>query len=370
MGAPSGRCRVVRGSLFVASLLAFGNVAATVSIAEDSIQLTRAEQLLSDGKFAEAATAFETLLKAEPANGLAWYELASARYQLGDHGGAIEAGEKAASHSRYRGGALYNIACSQIRLGNLDDAARSIDDAIEAGFVDFDLIGSDPDLAALRSAGRVKMPPSQRYERLHARNGVELPYRVVLPANYQAGHTYPAFVAFAPGGWGPASMDWAIANVWGDAPSRSGWIAVYLVAPDEGWMTHPAHHAMEELLANIQDDHSIEAGRFHLVGIAEGSRPASNYAGLLHLFQSTTLVANHAWHRWDDNEIKSYKQDHVFLLVGESDTYGLQANQHAAQLMNQGDGHATLEVFAGEGTIPVSLKSGGLLAYLDANVRR
>ena len=46
---------------------------------------------------------------------------------------------------------LYNLACTQSRLGKPDAALTTLAHAASAGFGDFDLIGRDPDLAAVRA---------------------------------------------------------------------------------------------------------------------------------------------------------------------------------------------------------------------------
>ena len=42
-------------------------------------------------KWAEAATAFEAVIKNEPANGQAWFQLGIARHSLGEYAKAVEA---------------------------------------------------------------------------------------------------------------------------------------------------------------------------------------------------------------------------------------------------------------------------------------
>jgi len=50
--------------------------------------------------------------------------------------------------------ALYNLACASSRLGRADDAVLALEDAARAGFLDFDQIRADADLAPLKDDPR------------------------------------------------------------------------------------------------------------------------------------------------------------------------------------------------------------------------
>jgi hypothetical protein len=215
----------------------------------------------------------------------------------------------------------------------------------------------------------LREPTKHEYEWLTARNGVRIGYRIVLPSGYDASRTYPAFVSFAPGSGGPASSDWAIENVWGDESAQRGWIAVHLVAPDDGWQNHPSHHALEEFLGNVHGDHRIEGGKFHLVGFREGSRAATTY-GLMsqRFFHSVTTVGNGDFERWDDDEIARYPQKSFHFLVGAADQHATDVARRAEALMNSD--HVRVTVFDGEGVVPTSSMRGALVRYLDQHVRR
>ncbi len=330
----------------------------------------QAQQLMRDGKHAEAEKLLEQTVKSEPDNAFAWYGLGLARHSLDDLDGAIEADRRAAEFPSVRPDALYNLACAYARLDRLEPASKALSEAIVAGFIDFDLMKTDPDIEIIRKAGRIEFPRAHKYETIKARNGVEIEYTVVLPENYNPSHTYPALVSFAPGGWGTASCDWSLEHLWGASTSSSGWIAVHLVAPDRGWMTHPSHHALEELLDDIMEDHHIEGDKFHLVGFNNGARPATTYSGMSkRYFQSLTTVNNRGIARWDDDELRSFSQKRVFLLVCGEDDYTLELTHKVEALMSQGGTEVKLTVLDGEGRVPASMLDGGLMRFLAENVR-
>jgi len=237
---------------------------------------TGVQPLFRSQQYQEAATILESAVVADPEDGMSWYGLGLARHNLRDLDGAVEANRRAADLPQMRPDALYNLACAYSLKGEAELAALALLEAQDAGFVDFDLMSSDPDLELLRRQGRIQYPETHTYETFRAANGVEIGYRVDLPVDHDPSRTYPALVSFAPGGWGAASNDWALEHVWGASTRDHGWIAVHLLAPSRGWMTHPSHHALEDLLDMVRQEHSIESGRFHLVGLGNGGRPASS----------------------------------------------------------------------------------------------
>ncbi|MFC1709599.1 hypothetical protein ACFL2J_06065 [Candidatus Omnitrophota bacterium] len=56
----------------------------------------------------------------------------------------------------------YNLACSYSLLGDIDNALKSMRQAIALGYDDFDYINKDPDLANLRS--------DKRFEEIFSKN--------------------------------------------------------------------------------------------------------------------------------------------------------------------------------------------------------
>ncbi len=71
-------------------------------------------------------------------------------FSRGEHARAVELIEQFLRHSPDSPAMLYNAACGCSLLGRRDDAVAYLLRAIEAGFTDFDLLRSDPDLEAIR----------------------------------------------------------------------------------------------------------------------------------------------------------------------------------------------------------------------------
>lgn len=118
-----------------------------------SPQMAAANQLLQAKKFDEAATAFETVVKEQPANPRAWYQLAVARFSLEHFAAAAEAFEKSFSLAP-NPTALYNAACAYARMGNKEKALAALERIASGTAPLFADPAADSDLASLRTEPR------------------------------------------------------------------------------------------------------------------------------------------------------------------------------------------------------------------------
>jgi tetratricopeptide (TPR) repeat protein len=123
-----------------------------------SPEMTAANQLTQAGKWPEAAAAYETVLKREPKNANAWYQLGSARYQLKQYKESAAAFEKNVEIAN-NGFAMYNLACVYALMGEPAKAIEWLTKAADnptmikaaINFADRDLasIKDDPAFKAL-----------------------------------------------------------------------------------------------------------------------------------------------------------------------------------------------------------------------------
>jgi len=117
--------------------------------------MQEANALMQAQKWNEAATAFESIIKNEPTNGRAWFQLAMARHSMGEYTKAVEAFLKVPSVST-NPTVMYNLACSYSRLKEKDKAFEWLNKAITAGFAQLNTLKTDEDLANLRDDTRFK----------------------------------------------------------------------------------------------------------------------------------------------------------------------------------------------------------------------
>lgn len=323
----------------------------------------KAQRLFDRGKWAQAAEAYEAIVSEEPTNGQAWFQLAFARHSLGEYREAAEANERAAEFAQYRPTSLYNLACARSLLGDQEEAGAALDLAIEAGFLDFDLMQTDADLEALRKVRELPLPRTRAYEEVRGRNGVVVPYALQLPSGYDPEREYPALVAFSPGGGGPLATSWALDELWGDAVADSGWIVVHPVAPENGWINHPSHHALNDLLKHVEREHEIQGGKFHVFGFGTGCRPATTFSQMSKsYFQSLTVVAGTAWSRWDDGDLSDFKRMPVRQFVGADDVAALAQARRTEEIFARIGAQSSLTVLEGEGRLVPGLRWSSLVA--------
>lgn len=115
-----------------------------------------ANELLRTEKWSEAAQAFEAIAKAEPANGPAWYGLASARQRLQQFAPAAEAFRKNIDLTK-NPVAMFNLARVYARMNQKDEALDWLGQALAPGNrVGYPLNLNDPDLNVLHDHPRYK----------------------------------------------------------------------------------------------------------------------------------------------------------------------------------------------------------------------
>jgi tetratricopeptide (TPR) repeat protein len=118
----------------------------------------KADDLLKAKKWSEATQAYEAIVKAEPDNAMAWYQLASARYSLEQFALAAEAFQKNIALTQ-NPNAMFNLACVYARMNEKDKAFEWLTKTFSPQtkplfFYLLDL--NDPDLTSLRDDPRYK----------------------------------------------------------------------------------------------------------------------------------------------------------------------------------------------------------------------
>lgn len=133
--------------LFPVTAIAFQN--------PSSPQMSAANELFNNQKWAEAATAYEVIAAAEPSNARAWYQLGLSRFSLKQFDSAISAFEKNISLTK-NPSAMYNVACAYARLNQKDKAIEWLEKAVGNNLSPFTNIAADQDLAGLSAEPRFK----------------------------------------------------------------------------------------------------------------------------------------------------------------------------------------------------------------------
>ena len=332
--------------------------------------MQKAIALLSQKKWDQAIKLLVGFTSDYPTNGESWYYLASAYHGKKDYVNAIKSNQQAIKYARKeRANAYYNLACAYSLNNNKNEAYTALNSALQNGFLNFDLLRDDKDIELLRKSGLIELPKKHQYQKIKAHNGIEIKYNVILPEDYKRSKTYPAMLAYPPGSQQETSADWAISEFWGTRAKTKGWIIIIPVAPSNGWINHPSHHALNDLLKRVKENHNIEGGKFHMVGFEGGARPAATFALMSkQYFQSLTTISSHAWERWDDDDLESFKIMPVKLIVGENDEHGVKIAKHVQKSFIEYNVKSHLEIIPNEGRSLPSLRNANVIDILERSI--
>lgn len=123
--------------------------------ATQSPRMIAATELLKAKNWNEAAKAYEAIVKDEPGNGRAWYQLGMARFSLEKFELAVEAFRKNIAISN-NPNVMYQLACAYARLGQKESALEWLKKAIDNKLPPIVNLDEDTDLASLRDDARFK----------------------------------------------------------------------------------------------------------------------------------------------------------------------------------------------------------------------
>ena len=147
----NGQWRIVMDTV---SLLPPGTPHLAAQPREDLAAKAQAHYLAQE--WAEAAVAYQRLVKENPNDPVAWHRLGTSQIYLRQLPDAIKSLEQAI---KIGGGAaldFYNLACALALSGEREKALDNLEKAINAGFTDRQQYETDSDLDSLRETGRFK----------------------------------------------------------------------------------------------------------------------------------------------------------------------------------------------------------------------
>jgi tetratricopeptide (TPR) repeat protein len=109
-----------------------------------------AEKLVSEGKFADAAAAFEAIAASDPSNGVAVVRRARSLMLAGEIDRGIEIATEATKRADLPGRAFYVVAAGKMMKGDRAGAIEALEQSQAKGFNNAQVFRNDPVLAPLR----------------------------------------------------------------------------------------------------------------------------------------------------------------------------------------------------------------------------
>jgi len=109
-------------------------------------------------RFDDAAAIFRGIVKTDPSNSEAWSDLGMTLRAKSDHPGAAEAFAAAATNATEKRAiamSAYNAAIEYAHADRIDDAARSLRKAFDAGLPRREAVMREPVLAKLKDDPRI-----------------------------------------------------------------------------------------------------------------------------------------------------------------------------------------------------------------------
>jgi len=143
-----------RRLLLVGLLAGLPLLAPAAAAQEGGPSLQEAVATMQRGQYAEAAASFRKILKAEPENGIAWFNLGYSLHAMGKLQEAHDCHIKAQDTPQVRPIAIYNHACVHALWGEADNAIKLLNDAVAEGFNDAGQLRGDSDMDKIRKDPR------------------------------------------------------------------------------------------------------------------------------------------------------------------------------------------------------------------------
>ncbi len=333
-------------------------------IAEVRADLDTVYRLMNTKKFDAAVNKLDKLVKQYPNDGDVWYQYSLALLRNGNVDKSIQASQKTATFEGYEKYANFNLGLAYADKGQNELALKIIHKSMHDGYLNFDRLKNEEALETLRNQGQFKFSPEQEYKTFTAHNKVKIPYKTLLPHNYDRSKTYKAMMAFPSGSYGKSSADWMI-NSMLDFESNKDWIITIVTAPKDGLINHPAHHALNDLMKHLREKYSVSNNKFHFLGYQSGGTPAVTYSQMSNNYiTGITVINTYTWDDWKDSSLKSFDNTPTHILVGSNDKLSVKINKRAYDIIKANGNKIEIEYIENQGTRISSLEKGELFKYL------
>ncbi|WP_299537285.1 hypothetical protein [Ulvibacterium sp.] len=163
------------------------------------------------------------------------------------------------------------------------------------------------------------------FKKFSAFNGIEMEYTVLVPDNYDDQKGSPGLVSFGSMKYDKDIAQWTISNIWSDY-KKGDHIVVIPIAPKNGrngWINHPTHHALNDLLKHVKKSYFIKNGTFVAFGYKDGSVAAQTYIEMSSdYFKSLIVCSSHYWDHYDSKAFDKLQRlaIPITIICGQRDS--------------------------------------------------
>lgn len=166
--------------------------------------------------------------------------------------------------------------------------------------------------------------PSAKHETQYfkAFNGIRFEYSLLLPGDYDRSKNYEIIALLCEThkshkAWGK-TMD----QLAGIDLDQSIVIVPKVPVGQDGWGTHPIHHAFNDLLKHVRKSHGKARQKFHLIGLESGQEVAFWWTyGSKELIASTSIINGSLWDQdhWDQIWYNNLMRSGIPIYAYESE---------------------------------------------------
>ncbi len=331
--------------------------------------MTEGVNLLRAQKWGEAAKVYREILKLQPKNGFAWFQLGYVLHADRKLEEAIKIHIEAAKFGNVRSTALYNLACAYSLTGRDSQALAALKKSYLAGFDNGQLAQTDPDLDNLRNKMDIPLPTGRVLEEMDLSDGELLDYHLALPPDFDEDRTYPVLLAFPSGNQKRAASETAMATFWGQHAAQRGWIVLSLIKPTGGWESDKGVAYMRELMVELDGRFNVQGGKYYIAGRRRGGASAFHIA--MALAPRIHALLGISAHPASDDEsgLGRLRTVPVRMFCGAEDDDLLGSMKRGQRGLQAAGVDAELTVYPGQQRVMQTLRGGGFAIILE-NLRR
>jgi poly(3-hydroxybutyrate) depolymerase len=195
--------------------------------------------------------------------------------------------------------------------------------------------------------------------------GTTVRYKVVVPKDFDPGKTYPAVLAFPPGGQGMDLVDSTIAANYRAEAERRGYIVIEPAAPDGMLFFEGGERIFPAFLTKLLSDYKIQDNKFNGAGISNGGLSVflivSKYP---QYFLSVTGFPGFL-DGGSPQQIAALKNLCIHMYAGERDSGWPEAEHEQSAQFKAGGYSVTFSLEKGQGHVMRTLAGAGAARLYD-----